>query len=270
MYWRVVGAGFKEGRGDGSACGTAPGTRLVILLFDSTARGAQAMTAVAPTFTGDKCLFCAWVVLPTRRLRLLLMPRRAWVLFAVCVLGALTPVWLPWLGSALVVDDPITPSDAALVMEGTGTDAMDAAENWRQAGLIREVVIVEAPIKTHALVTYWSDLVADGIARPSPTPPEYLSVVRAPSTNSSEQARAALPTLQSEAVHSVLVPGGGGIGTRVVERDLHSVFEGFGISVHLVGAGPPNRSPASWYRNADDRRAVLDSWLQLLVPYLGS
>jgi hypothetical protein len=95
-------------------------------------------------------------------------------------------------------------------------------------------------------------------------------VVRAESTNSAEQASAALSTLQQLGARSVAVPGGGGIGTRLVERDLRSVFDAQGIGVRLVQFGPPNRSAAEWYRNADDRRAVLDSWLQLVVPYLST
>ena len=205
----------------------------------------------------------------------MVIPRRLFkprvvLLLGACAIVLLTPMWLPWLGTSLAIDEPIVQSDAALVMEGTGTDAMNAAEGWRQAGIVRDVVIVEAPIKTHALVTYWSDLVLAGVAQASPTPLEHLRVVRAPATNSAEQARAALPALEQLGARSLLLPGGGGIGTRVVERDVRSVFEAHGIAARLVVFGPSNRSAAEWYRNADDRRAVLDSWLQLLVPYLSS
>jgi hypothetical protein len=180
----------------------------------------------------------------------------------------LVPVWLPGLGAWLVLDDPLQPADVALVMEGTGSDAMAAAEAWRQAGLVHDVVIIEAPIKTHALVAYWTDFVRWGIAQPAPTPAEHLRVVRAPSTLSAEQARAALPALQGLGAHSLLVPGGGGIGTRLVARDLGSVLGPNGISLRLVRTGAPLRDPGAWYTNADDRRAVLDTWLQLLLPFL--
>ena len=195
--------------------------------------------------------------------------RRGLALLA--LLGALlVPVWLPALGSWLTSEDPLQPADVALVMEGTGSDAMAAAEAWRQAGLVREVVIVEAPIKTHALVAYWTDFVRWGIARPAPTPAEHLRVVRAPSTLSAEQARAALPALEKLGAHSLLVPGGGGIGTRLVARDLASVLGPNGIGVRLVRVAAPLRDPSAWYTNADDRRAVLDSWLQLLLPFLSA
>jgi hypothetical protein len=176
---------------------------------------------------------------------------------------------LPGLGTLLVVESPIEPADAALVLEGTGRDAMDAAESWRQAGLVRSVVVVEAPIKTHALVTYWSDLVARGLAEPPPTPPASLQVVRAPSTQSAEQGRAALPALEAIGARSVLVPGGGSIGSRVVERDLGAALGPSGIRVRLVRVSDTHlREPSRWYASAEDRRAVLDTWLQLLVPYL--
>jgi hypothetical protein len=174
----------------------------------------------------------------------------------------------PWLGTALVADDPMARSDVALVLEGTGKDALEVAEAWRQAGLVQDVVIVEAPVKTHDLVAFWSDFVRWGMAPPAPTPAEHVRIVRAPSTQASEQARAAAPALQALHTSSVLAPGGGGIGTRVAERGLASVLEPLGISVHMPSSGAPSREPSRWYTNAEDRRAVLDSWLQYLVPYL--
>lgn len=176
--------------------------------------------------------------------------------------------WLPLFGTALAVSDPLTPADAALVLEGTGADAPDAVEAWRQQGLVHEVVIVEAPVKTHALIAYWSDFVRWGLARPSPTPAEYLRIVRAPSTQATQQALAALGALQSDNAHTVLVIGGGGIGSRTVERDLAGVFQPNGISLRMVANGASGRDPARWFQNAEDRRAVLDSWLQYLVPFL--
>ncbi len=178
------------------------------------------------------------------------------------------PVWLPLFGTALVVSDALQPADVALVLEGTAKDATDAAETWRQQGTVRDVVIVEAPVKTHALVAYWSDFVRWGVASPAVTPTEHLQIVRAPSTQAAEQARAALSAVQRVAARQVLVPGGGGIGSRLVERELLSVFGPLGIDVRLVRYRDGSRDPARWYENADDRRAVLDSWLQLLVPFL--
>jgi hypothetical protein len=184
----------------------------------------------------------------------------------VVVLAA--PVWLPVLGTALAVDDPLQPADVALVLEGTGKAAMEASEAWRRQGIVRDVVIVEAPVKTHALVAYWSDFVRWGMVAPPATPPEHLRVVRAPSTQGGQQALAALPVVQALRGRSVLVPGGGGIGSRLVERELDAVLRPAGIDVRLVRYGDAARDPADWFKVAEDRRAVLDSWLQMLVPYL--
>jgi hypothetical protein len=177
-------------------------------------------------------------------------------------------VWLPLLGTGLAVDDALLPADVALVLEGTARDATDAAELWRQQGLVRDVLIVEAPVKTHALVAYWSDFVRWGLAPSPTTPADHLQIVRAPSTQAAQQAHAALSQLQRHGAWRVLVPGGGGIGSRLVERELRSVLGPVGIEVRLVRYRHDGRDPALWYQNADDRRAVLDSWLQLVVPFL--
>lgn len=213
------------------------------------------MTAQSPTLPGDMSLFSRGT------------------LAIVAVLGAglvalATPLWLPLLGSGLAVAEALQPADAALVLEGTGTEALNAAEAWRQQGLIRDVVVVEAPIKTHALVTYWSDLVQGGLAAPAPTPAEHLRIVRAPSTQTTQQANAALPVLQALESQQVVVPGGGGIGSRLVARDLDAVLGAQRIRLRLVRYADNGRDPARWWQNADDRRAVMDTWLQLLVPGL--
>jgi hypothetical protein len=197
---------------------------------------------------------------------------RAIVLVVILIFGVVTaPIWLPFFGTALVVEDPLAPGDVALVLEGTGVDATRVAEAWRQQGLVHDVVIVEAPVKTHALVAYWSDFVRWGLASPSPTPAEHLRIVRAPSTQAGEQATAALPALLQGAAtidSKVLVVGGGGIGSRLVDQQLADVLQPHGISLRMVAYGSRGRDPSHWYQNADDRRAVLDSWLQL-VPFLG-
>ena len=192
------------------------------------------------------------------------------MLVLVCALAVTAPLWLPLLGTGLAASDALAPGDVALVLEGTGRDALQVAESWRQQGLVHDVIVVEAPVKTHALVAYWSDFVRWGLADPSPTPAEHLRVVRAPSTQAGQQAEAALPALQLDAAGSVLVVGGGGIGSRLVERQLNEVLEPAGISLRMVAyaSNPTGRDLAHWYQNAEDRRAVLDSWLQLLVPYL--
>src|SRR5260370_446455 len=135
---------------------------------------------------------------------------------AIVVLAA--PVWLPLFGTGLAVDDSLQPADVALVLEGTGTGALDAVEAWRRQGDVRDVVVVEAPIKTHALVAYWTDFVRWGLAPVAPTPPEHLRVARSPSTQAAEQARAALPAMQEFGSKSALVAGGGGIGSRLGGR----------------------------------------------------
>ena len=192
------------------------------------------------------------------------------VLIAVVLVGVAAPLWLPLLGTTLAVEDSLQPADVALVLEGTGASATDAAEAWRQQGLVRDVVIVEAPVRTHALIAYWSDFVRWGLAAPAPTPADHLRDVRAPSTQAGQQANAALPALQADNAHTVLVLGGGGIGSRLVAQQLATVFRSAGISLYMVRYGTEvTRDPSRWFQNAEDRRAVLDSWLQLIVPFLG-
>jgi hypothetical protein len=179
-------------------------------------------------------------------------------------------LWLPLLGAFMVVDEPPAPAAAALILDGSNPSALDGAEAWRQAGLVQDVVVVEGPIKTHALVAYWSDFVAWGLAKPSPTPAEHLHVVRTDGLNPASQARAALPVLASVHAESVLTPGGW-LGSRLARRQLESVLSPAGMSVRLtrlpILQSTPGPDPARWYQDADARRAVLDLWVQWLLPF---
>jgi hypothetical protein len=183
------------------------------------------------------------------------------------VLVALAPQLRPLPGTLLVVDEQASQADVALVLDAVGTGALEGAERWRQAGLVFNIVAVEAPVRTHALTAYWTDFVAWGAAPKPSTPADRLHVVRAASGQPADQARAALPALRQLGARSVLAPGGG-IGSRLIARELASVLEPAGMQVRLARMAPPRFDPARWYEAAEGRRAVLDQWLQLLVPYL--
>jgi hypothetical protein len=191
------------------------------------------------------------------------------VVVAVCVAlsTGLAPFWLPTLGTLLVVEEAPMAVDAALVLDGSGTDVLDGVETWRRSGLVRDVVVVEAPVRSHAIVAYWSDFVAWGFARPAPIPHDHLTVVRSPSLVPGEQTRAALPELRRLGARSVMVPGGG-LGSRLVSREVESVLGPAGITSRITRVGAARRDPARWYLDPEDRRAVLDFWLQMALPFL--
>src|ERR1700716_2783016 len=155
------------------------------------------MRARSPTLYGDISLFCAWVKIPTTL-------RLGAIVLTVAIVVLAAPTWLPLFGTVLAVEDSLQTADAALVLEGTGTEAMDAVEAWRRQGTVRDVVVIEAPIKTHALVAYWTDFVSWGLAPVAPTPPDHLRFARSPSTQAAEQARAALPFMQALESRSAL------------------------------------------------------------------
>src|SRR5262245_52895942 len=143
MYWRTVDVVATDSRW---VC--SPGTRVVIsgkgLLISAYGND--------PGLTVRDRTYFASGKLPILRIGgIPLVLRVAAAVSVLAVLAISTPAWLPWFGTALAVDEPLAAADVALVLEGTGATATDAAEAWRQQGLIRDVVIVEAPVKTHAL-----------------------------------------------------------------------------------------------------------------------
>ena len=186
------------------------------------------------------------------------------------ILAAVTTlalVALPSLGIYLVDEDDPSPSDAVLVLEGSGPESLDAVEAWRLSGLIHSVIVVEGPIRTHALVSYWSDFVSMGLAQASPTPREALSVVRAEGLAVASQATAAVPELQRLNIHSLIVPSRG-LMSRVDRRELGKVLGPMGISTRLVPLFGPVQDPGGWFRSVRERRLVLTVWLQILFPWL--
>jgi hypothetical protein len=55
-----------------------------------------------------------------------------------------------------------------------------------------------------------------------------------------------------------------------MQRELSAVLEPAGMRLRLARMAPPRYDAARWYEAAEGRRAVLDLWLQLLVPYLAA
>ena len=184
------------------------------------------------------------------------------------MLGVSYQLWLPLFGTLLMAGGSPVKSDAILLLDGSGVDAMNGVEAWRQAGYARDVVIVEGPVRTHELVTYWSDLVREGVARPSPTPSQYLHLVRSESMQAGDQTEAALPTLEQMGVHSVLIPGVG-LDSRLNGREVARVLGPANITSQVATLSAPAHDPARWYTNAEMRRSVMEYWLQLVFPSLG-
>jgi hypothetical protein len=192
-----------------------------------------------------------------------------WTLAAAVLLAAflgLASSWLPWVGLTLIDQDALQPADVIVLLDGSGARAMDGVEQWRQRGLARDVVIVEAPLRTHAFQAYWTDFVAWGLARPSPTPPEHLRVARSATGDPGDQLRASVPPIQALGARSVLLVGNA-MRSRLERRMAEGVYDPAGIQVRISALEPPTRDPARWFEYADDRRAVLSMWIQLLVPF---
>jgi hypothetical protein len=187
----------------------------------------------------------------------------------VAVISASSSWWLTLPGVALVDVEPLVPADAAVVLEGSGLHALERAEEWRQLGIVRRIVMIEAPIKTHALVTYWSDLVNEGMALPAPVPAAALTMVKSPRAGVRTQLEAAVPALRATGSRSILVLSGA-MGSRLTRREVQAALGGSGFEYTLVLAEPPERPPSAWYQDADDRRHVLGAWLQLLIPFLSN
>ena len=129
------------------------------------------------------------------------------LIFAVCALAA--PVWLPSLGTALTEDDPLLPADAALVLEGTGGPG-----HFRR----RSVAAARPrPHRGHRRGAGQDPRAGRLLERLCPLGPgraaphtHRISARRARSIDQAgEQAQAALPALQADQAHTVVVLAAG-------------------------------------------------------------
>jgi uncharacterized SAM-binding protein YcdF (DUF218 family) len=202
--------------------------------------------------------------------------RRSWKFHAALALIATAALvlGLSQLGRALTVEDPVTRSDAIVVLAGARTDRwVEAIELYREGHAER---IVLSPGETEGGESY---LRARGVRLPSYTenvtsvmaqlgvPREAVLVLAGEPANTAQEASAFRRLAEREGWRRVTVVTSK-LHTRRARFAFRRELAGTGIDVFVRGSRFDRTDPARWWRRRQDVREALVEAVKL-ITYLG-
>jgi uncharacterized SAM-binding protein YcdF (DUF218 family) len=185
----------------------------------------------------------------------------ALVFFAAIFL--LSPVWLPYAGSALENSEPPRKADAALVLagDGYGDRIRTGAELVRKDFVPR--VYVSGPEGFYGL---HEDELAIAWAVKQGYPPSYFVPLPIKGTSTREEAEMAIPRLRSDGIRSLLI-----VTSDYHTRRARRVFreEAPGMNITIVGAPDHLFELRNWWRTREGRKTVFSEWSKTIADRIG-
>ena len=175
----------------------------------------------------------------------------------------LRSLWLPLIGGALIVSDPLRPADALLPLAGD-TERIDYGVTLIMAGYAHWLALSNMP--TPPGPRYIDQMRQNAIAQGVPS----AKIVEMPGTVTTtyEEAIGALQLARTKGWRSLLVVTSP-YHTRRARIILRNVFGGSGIEVSVVPVADGWFAPTTWWFYEKGQNAALNEYLKLLLFWLG-
>jgi uncharacterized SAM-binding protein YcdF (DUF218 family) len=196
--------------------------------------------------------------------------RAVLVLVAAAVLLAV--VTLPYAGRFLIIDDPLHPADAIVVLDSAGAERwLEGVDLYREKmaghlvlspGMARpaEVKVRQMGIRYPTRV----ELVTDALAQFG-VPPSAVTVLPRAVDNTADEAAVTRPIVVDRGWTSIIVVTSK-YHTRRTRFAFEREFDGTGVRVQVKGSRHDEVMADGWWRSRSDLRYVI-SELQKLVAY---
>ena len=194
------------------------------------------------------------------------LSRRSLFLFlgVLAVVLLSSPLWLRWLGSALVQTDPLRRADAVLVLGGDYT----CGRILKAGQLVREGyaprVIVSGGQPQYELQE--PDMAIQCAVKHG-YPAQVFEPLYANAFSTRDEAEKIKPVLEREGVRSVLVVTSD-FHTRRAGRLLRQVFSP-GIEVTMVGVPDPYWRAGDWWKNREGQKTEFYEWSKTIAAAIG-
>ncbi len=186
------------------------------------------------------------------------------VIAAVALVAILThSLWMAWMGSLLVHNDPPASADVIVVLAGDpyGNRILKGAELVKQGYAPK--VLVSGPAGLYDL--HECDLAIPFAVRRG-FPAEWFVPVPHEAHSTDEEALLFVPVLARFGAHRVIVVTSD-YHTRRALRILHARWPG--IDVSMVAAHDQYFSPGGWWHNREGRKVFLLEWTKTLSSFAG-
>ncbi len=186
-------------------------------------------------------------------------------LLLVLVVGAATPLWLPWVGQILVVADPLASADAVAPLVGGDDRARYAAALW-QGGYAR--CFIASDVRLISPYGRLSSARNSDLAAASGVPPWQIYQTDRIATSTYTELQAIRDLAQRQGWRSLILVTSPEHTrrTRIIARD---VFHTTGIAVSVQPVVGYGYDPAHWWRNEEERRLTGMEYAKLAAFLIG-
>jgi uncharacterized SAM-binding protein YcdF (DUF218 family) len=182
-------------------------------------------------------------------------------LFCLCsalfVLGA--------LGNFLVVNEPLQPADAVVVLSGGELDRLEKAVNIIKAEKARYLILTETQETTESGWKTADYLASEAHQRGIPVP--QIVITRKVATNTQEEAIATLDILKERGWNTLIVVTDP-YHTRRSQLIFQRVLSKEPVEFIVVSSKEPRLNVWLWYLDRDSRNSVVREFISLLA-FLG-
>jgi uncharacterized SAM-binding protein YcdF (DUF218 family) len=178
----------------------------------------------------------------------------------------------PHAGRYLIIDDPIQPADAILVLAGARAERwLEAADLYREqmgrAVVLSPGIVEPAELKVRAMGVRFpaeAELVRDAMIQLG-VPADAITILPRAVDNTADEAAETRPLAVARGWASLIVVTSK-YHTRRTRFAFERAFAGTGIRVQVKGSRHDAAKPNGWWRSRSDLRFVV-SELQKLVAY---
>jgi uncharacterized SAM-binding protein YcdF (DUF218 family) len=183
----------------------------------------------------------------------------------VLLVGAATPLWLPWIGLLLVVTDPLTRADAIVPLAGGDDRARYAVALWR-SGYAH--YFIASDIKLIGPYGHLSSALNSDLAVASGVLPWQIYQTDRIVTSTYTELQAIRDLAQCQGWRSLIIVTSPEHTRRtwIIARD---VFHTTGIAISVQPVVGYGYDPAHWWRNGEERRLTGMEYAKLAAFLIG-
>jgi uncharacterized SAM-binding protein YcdF (DUF218 family) len=182
------------------------------------------------------------------------------ILIVIAVIVTLQQVWLPWLGYALVTNDPLQQADAIIVLGGGNGDRERTGARLYKEGYAPLVVTTGEPLKIPSIDdTPFAKFSADYLKKLGV--PETAILQLPQSTSTCDDARLTLASLPSGIKRIIVVSDP--FHTRRSQLIFNGRFKNQ-VEVIMTAASPSWFDPSRWWMRENGMIAVGSEYLKLI------
>jgi uncharacterized SAM-binding protein YcdF (DUF218 family) len=183
------------------------------------------------------------------------------LLAAAALLWATAGLWLPWLGTSMVWDEPLQKADAIVVLAGNAPLRMEHGVELYQAGWAPLLIVSDETLRTNGMEVTWDQIFNAGVVLPN-VPRDAVVPMDPPPQDTREEARRSAAILKERGLHSAILVTDP-FHSRRATLLFRAAYRKQGLEVRS-SPGVDDRDLPHWWQTARSVRTVLEEYTKTI------